>query len=79
MISVYLPELGILAVQNWFYNLFARFVDDCEDRMVKGLCLISLHSFAQEKGQEINPFHPAFFLAALIVATIAYELERLDF
>ncbi len=39
----------ILAVQNWFYNLFARFVDDCENRLTLGKNLQTLKSFAQKK------------------------------
>lgn len=56
--------LWVLAVQNWFYNLFARLVD--------GRTLQSLQSFAQQKGKEISPYHPAFFFAELIVGSITY-------
>jgi glucose uptake protein GlcU len=62
----------ILAVQNWFYNLFAKWVDDCEYRLVAGIHLQSLHSLAKAEGNTVNPFHPAFFLAELLVGTIAY-------
>ena len=64
--------LWILAIQNWFYNLFAQFVNDCEARLIKNKDLISLNCFAVEIGGDINPFHPSFFLAEIIVASIAY-------
>ncbi len=61
--------LWILAVQNWFYNLFARFVDDCEYRLVSGVKLRTLQDFAGAQGHTVSPFHPAFYLAELIVGT----------
>ncbi len=64
--------LWIIAVQNWFYNLFARFVDDCEVRLLQDIDFQTLQSFAKNKGKEITPFHPAFFMAQLIVASVAY-------
>ena len=67
-----LAYLWILAVQNWFYNLFARFVDDCESRMVKNIPLQTLQSFAKKNGAHITPFHPSFFMALLIVGTVSY-------
>lgn len=67
-----LAYLWILAVQNWFYNLFARFVDDCESRMVSNVPLQTLQSFARKQGAYITPFHPSFFMALLIVGTVSY-------
>jgi hypothetical protein len=64
--------LWVLAVQNWFYNLFARWVDDCEYRLIKGISLRSLQAFAKSVGPTVSPFHPAFFLAELLVGYIAY-------
>jgi len=63
--------LFILAVQNWFYNLYARFVDECEERLVKGDNLRTLQQFAKEIGPEITPYHPAFFIAIVIVGSTA--------
>ncbi len=62
----------ILAVQNWFYNLFAKWVDDCEYRLVAGMHLQSMQSLAKAEGSTVSPFHPAFFLVELMVGTIAY-------
>jgi hypothetical protein len=67
----------ILAVQNWFYNLYAKWVDDCEYRLIAGRHLQSLQSIAKTEGETISPFHPAFFLAELIVGTIAYSFLAL--
>lgn len=64
--------LWILAIQNWFYNLFAKFVDECEYRLWIGSRLRPLQEFANEMGNTISPFHPAFFFAELIVSTIGY-------
>jgi hypothetical protein len=64
--------LWVLAVQNWFYNLFARFVDECEYRLWKRRNLRPLQEFAKEMGASISPFHPAFFFAELIVGVVAY-------
>lgn len=64
--------LWVLAIQNWFYNLFAQFVDDCESRIINKQSLRSLQSFAKERGCKITPFHPSFFLSELIVASVAY-------
>jgi hypothetical protein len=59
--------LLILAVQNWFYNLFARFVDECEMRLTKTENLRPLQEFAKEKGKDITPFHPSFYFALIIL------------
>jgi hypothetical protein len=64
--------LWILAVQNWFYNLFARWVDDCEARLTAGKPLRTAQAFARSAGPSISPFHPAFFLAEIIVGSVAY-------
>jgi hypothetical protein len=60
--------LFILAVQNWFYNLFSRFVTECEDRISRHERVRTLENFAQNEAQNITPFHPAFFFALGVVA-----------
>jgi hypothetical protein len=67
MSAISVLYLLILAVQNWFYNLFARFVDECEFRLVALQDLRPLKEFAIEKGEYITPFHPAFYFALLII------------
>lgn len=64
--------LFILAIQNWFYNLFAQWVDDCEHRLIEEKRLRSLQQFAKIRGPEITPYHPAFYVAELIVGSIAF-------
>ena len=64
--------LGILAVQNWFYNLFSQWVGECENRLINGERLRGMGSFAKERGRTITPYHPAFFLALLLVGLVAY-------
>ena len=64
--------LLVLAVQNWFYNLFSKFSKDCEYRLLKGKNLRSLEKFTKKKGSHINPVHPAFFFAELIIALTSF-------
>jgi len=61
----------VLAVQNWFYNLFAQFVTECEFRIVNEKNLRSLEEFAKERGEVITPFHSSFFFSLLIVALLS--------
>jgi len=64
--------LLVLAVQNWFYNLFAKFVKECEQRLCDGKPLRPLEEFAVHQGPYVNPFHPAFFFAELVVAITSF-------
>ena len=59
--------LFILAVQNWFYVLFADFVNECESKLLADQPLRTMQEFAKERGGQINGFHPAFFFALVIV------------
>ncbi len=61
-----------LAVQNWFYNLFSKFVKECEGRLVKNERLRSLEDFAVDQGKYVNPFHPSFFFAELVVGVTSF-------
>lgn len=69
-----LAYILVLAVQNWFYNLFALFVKECEYRIANNLRLRPLEEFAQEVGPSVNPFHPAFFFAlfAVVLSSVAF-------
>lgn len=64
--------LLVLAVQNWFYNLFAKFVKECEERLSKGEDLRPMEEFAVQKGAYVNPFHPAFFFAEIVIALTSF-------
>jgi hypothetical protein len=57
----------ILAVENFFYNLFAEYVKDCEVRSDTNEKLRTLQQFSKEKAKQIGPFHHSFFFALLIV------------
>lgn len=61
----------VLAVQNWFYNLFARFVSECERRLIAGENLRTLDAFAVSRGASITPYHPSFIFAMLAVLLAA--------
>lgn len=63
--------LMVLGVQNWFYNLFALYVTECEHRIVNDKRLRPLEEFAQANGSRVNPFHPAFFFAMMVVVASA--------
>lgn len=65
--------LWVLAVQNWFYNLFARWVSDCEYRLIRKIPLHSLDETAKIYGPSVSPYHPAFFLAEITVGSVAYH------
>jgi len=64
--------LWILAIQNWFYNLFARWVQDCESCIIEKRPLRSLKTFADSIGPSVSPYHPSFFLSQLLVGSVAY-------
>lgn len=57
----------VLAVQNWFYNLFAGFVRECECRLVEGTNLRPLEAFAKSEGENNTPYHPSFIFALVTV------------
>jgi hypothetical protein len=59
--------LLMLSVQNWFYNLFAQYVNECEQRLSRNINLRTMQEFASENGKDITPFHPAFIFALLVV------------
>ena len=61
----------VLAIQNWFYNLFACFVTECEERLVRGEPLGTLQAFVLKRAQHVSPFHPAFLFALMVVALSA--------
>ncbi len=62
--------LIILAIQNWYYVLFAKFKNECEERLLNKTKLRSLSKYAEDNGSRINPNHPAFILVFLIYCLI---------
>lgn len=58
----------ILGVENFFYNLFAEYVKDCEMRIDSGKRLRTMSKFSRAEGKRVGPFHHSFFFALLIAA-----------
>jgi len=56
----------VLGVENFFYNLFAEYVKDCESRRDADQRLRSMRAFTQEKAGEIGPSHPSFIFAMIM-------------
>ncbi len=61
----------ILAIQNWFYNLFKYFVDECEFRIINNLRLRTLQEYAAENGKMITPYHPAFIIPLFLLGWLS--------
>ncbi len=81
-IALYLVSLLymlVLAVQNWFYILFAKYMGECETRLRHGIHLRTLQEFTSEKGCKINPNHPAFNFVLLIYCILESILGFLVF
>jgi len=60
----------VLSIQNWFYNLWARYVRECEQLLIAGKRLPALEVFAKKEGCKVSPYHPAFFLVQVVVGLI---------
>ena len=60
--------LFILAVQQWFYNLFAQYAKFCDENICKNEELVSLEEFAKLNGKNIKLDHPAYTFALLTVS-----------
>ena len=72
LLGIFIVVIGfcymfILAVENFFYNLFSEYVKDCESRHDGKEELRTLQQFAQDKAKQIGTFHHSFFFAMLIV------------
>ena len=57
----------ILAVENFFYNLYAEYVKDCESRAESSSKLRTVREFSSVEAHRISPFHHSFFFAVTIV------------
>lgn len=60
----------IISIQNWFYVLFAQFMNDCEEKLVNGIALTTLNDYAKKNGQNIKPSHPAFNFIMIIFSLL---------
>jgi hypothetical protein len=67
LVAIGVCYMFILAVENFFYNLFAEYVKDCEGRQDTGKQLRTMREFSRTEVRRIGPFHHSFFFALLIV------------
>ena len=58
--------LLILAIESWYYNLYSRYVDDCEAKLLKGEGLLAVSAFRESAKETISPFHYSFIFALSI-------------
>lgn len=59
--------LLIMAVENWYYNLFTEFIHYCEDCLINKFQPKSLDQFTKENCKSITVFHYSYFFVYLIV------------
>jgi hypothetical protein len=59
--------LIVLAVENWFYNLFSGYVRDCEENITLKQSLRTMAAYSKDAAPHISPFHPSFYFAELIL------------
>lgn len=57
----------VLCVQNWYYNLFSKYVKHCEVNLKAGVNLLTVEEFNKEVIDDVNPFHESFFFAYVCV------------
>ena len=62
----------ILSVQNWYYNLYSEYVDDCESKLIQSKRLAGYLEFARNNREKIKPYHPAYSFAVFIVGIISF-------
>lgn len=67
LVAIGICYMFILAVENFFYNLFSEYVKDCELRLSTKESLRTLKEFSENKANMISPFHHSYFFAMLVV------------
>jgi hypothetical protein len=67
LVAIGICYMFILAVENFFYNLYAKYAKDCETMMAGGNVPRTLKEFTAAEHKNIGPFHHSFFFAILIV------------
>lgn len=67
IVAIGICYMFILAVENFFYNLFSEYVKDCEAKRDAKDELRTLRQFAKDEAKRIGPFHHSFFFAMVIV------------
>lgn len=72
--------LLIFAVENWYYNLFTKFVHYCENCIIHNLPLKSLKQFQKETSSIVSVFHYSYvfvyFIVILTNTFFAYQYLR---
>lgn len=70
----------VLAVQNWYYNLFSRYVKDCEMRLKEKSPLLSMKEFNDVNSASVNPFHESYFFAyvCVLMASSVYLVKGFE-
>jgi len=62
--------LLIFAVENWYYNLFTKFVHHCEDSLLHNLQPKTLEQFRDENAACVSVFHYSYaFIYFIVILT----------
>jgi hypothetical protein len=56
-----------LAIENWYYNLFAKHVKDTEERLSRNERPRTIAEFGSAVNGQVSPFHHSFFFALVVV------------
>jgi len=67
LVAIGICYMLILTIENFFYNLFAEYVKDCESKSDLNEKLRTLKEFSESEVERIGPFHHSFVFALLIV------------
>ena len=60
--------LFVLAVENWFYNVFAKHASHCEEAMRLDETPMTIAEFFRTSASTVTPFHSSFFFSLLVLA-----------
>ena len=67
LVTIGICYMFILAVENFFYNLFAEYVKDCEKNIAENKTPRTVRDFTDTECKNIGPFHHSFFFALIVV------------
>ena len=66
--------LCAIMVQQWYYNVYALYVKNCEDHIIKKIDLLTLHQFEERFGWIVKLTHSSFLIMLIIAALCCSEL-----